>query len=92
MIRLVENHIRPDEIEDKGHCSRELHHMRRYEKIVQMWDGHGEVVTHPEDIVPAIRKAVANGRPSIVNVEVDKVSVSPYIAAYAETVKPGDKR
>jgi len=88
MIRLTEKFIRPDEVENRGHCNVELHHMRAYEKMAAMWGGHGEHVTDPEEIVPAIKRAAANGKPSIVNVEVDKVSLSPFIAGYANMVKP----
>jgi acetolactate synthase-1/2/3 large subunit len=87
MIRLAERFIRADEIKEKGQANTELHHMRAYEKIVSMWDGHGEMVTDPEEIVPAIKRAVANGKPSIINVEVDKVSLSPFIGGYAAMVK-----
>ncbi len=88
MIRLAEKYIRPDEIGEKGHCNVELHHMRAYEKMTAMWDGYGECVTDPAEIIPAIKRAVANGKPSIINVEVDKVSLSPFIAGYADMVKP----
>jgi len=88
MIRLAEKYIRPDEVDEKGHCNVELHPMRAYEKMTAMWDGYGEVVTAAEEIVPSIRRAVANGKPSIINVEVDQVSLSPMIAAYADMVKP----
>jgi acetolactate synthase-1/2/3 large subunit len=88
MIRLVEKYIRPDEVDEKGHCNVELHHMRAYEKMAAIYDGHGEVVKNPEEIVPAIKRATATGKPSIINVEVDKVSLSPFIAAYANTIKP----
>lgn len=88
MIKLAEKYIRPDEIEEAGYCNVDLQHMQAYEKIVSMWDGHGERVTDPEEIIPAIRRAVANGKPSIINVEVDKVSLSPMIAGYANMVKP----
>jgi acetolactate synthase-1/2/3 large subunit len=90
MIRLVERFIRPEEVETKGQCNVELHHMRAYEKMAAMWDGHGERVTDPVEIVPAIKRAAANGKPSIVNVEVDKVSLSPFIAGYANMVKPSE--
>jgi len=90
MIRLAEKYIRPAEIEKRGHCNVELHHMRAYEKMVDMWGGHGEMVTDPEQIIPAIRRAVANGKPSIINVEVDKVSLSPMIAGYAAMVAPAE--
>jgi hypothetical protein len=36
------------------------------------WGGHAEMVTDPEEILPAIQRAAANGKPSIINVEVDK--------------------
>jgi acetolactate synthase-1/2/3 large subunit len=88
MIRLAEKYIRPDEVEEKGHCNVELHHMRAYEKMTSMWDGYGECVTDPTEIIPAIKRAVANGKPSIINVEVDKVSLSPFISGYADMVKP----
>jgi acetolactate synthase-1/2/3 large subunit len=90
MIKLTECFIRPEEIEMKGHCNVELCHMRAYEKMVAMWNGYGECVNDPDQIVPAIRRAVTNGKPSIINVEVDKVSFSPMIAAYLSMVKPGD--
>lgn len=88
MISLVEKYIRPDEIATRGQCNTELHHMRAYEKMVAMWDGYGERVTDPQEIVPAIRRAAANGKPSIINVEVDKESLSPFIEGYATMVAP----
>ncbi len=87
MISLVEKHVRPDEIEARGSCNTDLHPMRAYEKMVAMWDGHGEQVTDPDEIQPAIKRAAANGRPSIINVQVDNESLSPFIAPYAEMVK-----
>jgi acetolactate synthase-1/2/3 large subunit len=87
MISLVEKHVRSDEIARNGPCNTDLHPMRAYERLVGMWDGHGEQVTEPEGILPAIRRAAANGRPSIVNVQVDNESMSPFIAPYAQMVK-----
>jgi acetolactate synthase I/II/III large subunit len=63
-----------EEVEKNGSLATELEHMRAYEKMVSMWDGYGEMVADPANIVPAIKRAVANGKPSIINVEVDKVS------------------
>jgi len=87
MIRLEQRWVRPEEVEKNGQCNVELQHMRAYEKMASMWDGHGEMVTDPEEIVPAIKKAVANGKPSIINVEIDKVSPSPFIGGYAAMTK-----
>jgi len=87
MISLVEKHLRAEEIAQRGTCNTDLHPMRAYEKMVAMWDGYGEQVRDPAEIGPAIERAAANGRPSIVNVQVDNESLSPFIAPYAEMVK-----
>ena len=80
MIRLEQKYTWQKEVEERGQCHTELHPMRAYEKMTAMWDGYGEMVTKPEDIVPAIKRATANGKPSIINVEVDHESLSPFIA------------
>jgi acetolactate synthase I/II/III large subunit len=87
MIRLEQKWVRPQEVEMNGQCNTELYHMRAYEKMVSMWNGHGELVTEPEEIVLAIKRAAANGKPSIINVEIDKVSPSPFIGGYAAMTK-----
>ena len=87
MIRLEQRWVRPEEIEARGQANTELHEMRAYEKMVAMWGGHGELVTDPNEIVPAIKRAAANGKPSIINVEVDHVSPSPFIGGYAAMTK-----
>ncbi|HJN52231.1 MAG: thiamine pyrophosphate-binding protein [Pseudomonadales bacterium] len=88
MIHMAEKYVRPQEVEEKGPCNVALAPMRSYEKMAGMWDGYGEKVTDPEEILPAIRRAAATGRPAIVNVEVDDESLSPFIAGYANMIKP----
>ena len=41
----------------------------RYDKVVEAMGGHGEHVTKPEDIRPALERALASGKPALVNVE-----------------------
>ena len=41
----------------------------RYDKVVEALGGHGEHVTEPEDIRPALERALASGKPALVNVE-----------------------
>lgn len=77
MIKLSETLTNPGEVNERGHCGVDLCHMRPYEKMADLWDGYGEQVRRPEDIVPAIERAAATGRPSIINVEVNKQSMSP---------------
>jgi acetolactate synthase-1/2/3 large subunit len=65
------------ELVEPGLVGLELHPMRAYEKMAAIWDGYGERVTQPEDILPAIRRGHASGKPSIINVEVDRMTASP---------------
>ena len=87
MIKLSEGYAKAEMIKEKGHCNVDLAHMRSYEKLPEMWGGYGELVTDPAEIVPAIKRAVANGKPSIINVEVDKKSMSPITQGFSESMK-----
>ncbi len=55
----------------------------RYDKVVEALGGHGEHVTQPAEIVPAIERALASGKPALVNVEmrtdVDGMKGSTYV-------------
>jgi acetolactate synthase-1/2/3 large subunit len=44
----------------------------RYDKVVEALGGHGEHVTKPADIGPALERAFASGKPALVNVEMRK--------------------
>ncbi len=44
----------------------------RYDKIVEGMGGHGEFVTKPDEIRPAIERAFASGKPACVNVIMDQ--------------------
>ena len=43
----------------------------RYDQIVEGMGGHGEFVEKPEDLGPAIQRAIDSGRPACVNVMLD---------------------
>jgi acetolactate synthase-1/2/3 large subunit len=49
---------------------------RRYDQLVEVLGGHGEFVSKPEEIRPAIERAFQSGKPSCVNV-VTKSVASP---------------
>jgi acetolactate synthase-1/2/3 large subunit len=44
----------------------------RYDKIVEGMGGHGEFVTSPDQIGPAIQRAIDSGKPACVNVIMDQ--------------------
>ena len=43
----------------------------RYERLCDVFGGHAEHVERPEDIAPALERALASGEPAIVNVMLD---------------------
>lgn len=47
-----------------------------YQMVAEAFGGHGERVEMPDEIAPALRRAIASGKPAIVNVIVD-----PYVAS-----------
>ncbi len=44
----------------------------RYDKIAQELGCHGEHVEKPDEIVPALRRALESGKPALINVVGDK--------------------
>ncbi|MCG8590489.1 MAG: thiamine pyrophosphate-dependent enzyme [Proteobacteria bacterium] len=42
----------------------------RYDKVVEALGGHGEHVTEPDQIRPALERAAASGKPALVNVDI----------------------
>jgi acetolactate synthase-1/2/3 large subunit len=43
----------------------------RYDQVVEALGGHGELVERPDELVPALERAFASGRPALVNVLTD---------------------
>ncbi len=76
MIKYGQQLHHPDRLKP-GLVGLDLYPMRAYEKMVAVWDGHGESITRAEDIAPAIHRGYASGKPSIINVEVNRVTASP---------------
>jgi acetolactate synthase-1/2/3 large subunit len=53
-----------------GNVGRDLGY-QRYDKMVEAFGGYGEFVENPADIRPAIERAMASGKPALVNVCTD---------------------
>lgn len=45
--------------------------LTHYEKVVEALGGYGEFVEQPDDILPALERAFASGKPACVNVVID---------------------
>jgi acetolactate synthase-1/2/3 large subunit len=55
----------------------ELQPKTRYDKVVEALGGHGELVTKPDELRPALERAFESGRPALVNVLTDPEVVYP---------------
>jgi len=60
---------------------------RHYEKMVEGLGGYGELVTKDEEIVPAIQRAFASGKPACINVFTDPTVTSPATLMFAQALK-----
>ncbi len=55
-----------------------------YEQVAQALGGHGELVEKDEDLVPALERALASGKPACVNVLTDPCVTSPATYQFAD--------
>jgi acetolactate synthase-1/2/3 large subunit len=55
----------------------------RYDKVVEALGGHGEYVTTPAEIGPALKRAFDSGLPALVNVACDPAVAYPRSANLA---------
>jgi acetolactate synthase-1/2/3 large subunit len=44
----------------------------RYDRVVEALGGHGEYVEKPKDIRPALERALASGKPALVNIKIGR--------------------
>ena len=80
VIKLMEEKSNSEYLKANGGVAVDLEMNRRYDKLPEMWGGVGVLVEKIEDIIPAIEKVIASGKPGIVNVQVDRVTLSPMTA------------
>ncbi len=60
---------------------------RHYEKLAEGLGGHGEFVTRDEEIIPALERAFASGKPACVNVMTDPTVTSPATPLFYQSLK-----
>ena len=59
----------------------------RYDKMVEGLGGHGEFADKDLDIIPAIKRAQASGKPSCINALTDTCAISPMTLQFADGLK-----
>ena len=50
----------------------------RYDKVIKALGGHGEFVEHPDDLTPAVARALASGLPACINIAIESVSAPTF--------------
>ncbi|MFQ5479334.1 MAG: thiamine pyrophosphate-binding protein [Candidatus Binatia bacterium] len=46
----------------------------RFDKLAEAMGGHGELVSHPDELEPALQRCLASGLPAVIHVDVDPVA------------------
>ena len=60
----------------------------RYDQAAEAFGVHGELVEDASEIIPAIERAFASGKPACVNVMTDPNAISPMVQAAAAPATP----
>lgn len=50
----------------------------RYDKIIEALGGHGEFVQRPDDLTPAVERALASGLPACINVAIEAAAAPTF--------------
>lgn len=69
-VRAYRGVFGPDTAESESHWGDQV----RLDKVAEGFGAHGEVVERAEDIGPAIARALASGKPAVVQVVIDPVA------------------
>jgi thiamine pyrophosphate-dependent acetolactate synthase large subunit-like protein len=70
----------PQSPETEAHWGKQL----RLDKIAEGFGAHGEYVERAEDIAAAVQRALASGKPAVVQVPVDELANATQVPGFAE--------
>lgn len=59
------------EIKGKSSVGTKLNEKVRYDKFAESLGGYGETVTEPEEIKPAVQRALKENVPAVIDVRID---------------------
>ena len=52
----------------------------RYDKVIEALGGHGEFVGHPDNLTPAVERALASGLPACINIAIEAAAAPTFRA------------
>jgi len=79
-VRGYRGMLGPDSLETEAHWGQQL----RLDKIAEGYGAHGEYVEREEDIGPAIARALASGKPAVVQIPIDPVANARDVPGHEE--------
>ncbi len=81
MVKMAETMRSPEEVRH-GYIATDFKEMRHYEDVVKPLGCYGEYVTDVNEIIPAIKRAYASGKPALINVKVNDQYPCPFTVMY----------
>jgi thiamine pyrophosphate-dependent acetolactate synthase large subunit-like protein len=79
-VTVYKHAFGPQSPETEAHWGKQL----RLDKIAEGFGAHGEFVDRAEEIAPAVSRALASGKPAVVQVPVDSVANATEVPGFAE--------
>jgi len=79
-VRGYRGMLGPDSLETEAHWGQQL----RLDKIADGYGAHGEYVEREEDIGPAIARALASGKPAVIQIPIDPVANARDVPGHEE--------
>ena len=79
-VRGYRGMLGPESPETEAHWGRQV----RLDKVAEGYGAHGEYVEREEDIAPAIARALASGKPAVVQVRIDPVANARDVPGHEE--------
>jgi len=79
-VAVYKGNFGPQSPETEAHWGKQL----RLDKIAEGFGAHGEFVERAEDIAPAVERALASGRPAVVQVSIDELANATEVPGFEE--------
>ncbi|MGZ5997823.1 MAG: thiamine pyrophosphate-dependent enzyme [Rhizomicrobium sp.] len=79
-VAVYKSSFGPQSPETEAHWGRQV----RLDKVAEGFGAHGEFVERAEDIAPAVERALACGRPAVVQVAIDDVANATEVPGFEE--------